>query len=105
MLAEWVTVAKVGELAEGEMMMVEANNEEILLALVEGNYYAMDNWCTHTGGMLDQGFLIGYEVECPIHEGRFDLRTGEPTQFPAEEPMTPYAVRVEGDEILVGPRS
>ena len=103
MLSEFVKVAKVGELAEGEMMMVAPNGEEVLLAHINGDYFAMDNWCSHTGGMLDQGELLGYEVECPIHEGRFDLRTGEATQFPPEEAQQPYAVLIEGDDILVGP--
>ena len=103
MLSEFVKVAKVGDLAEGEMMLVTPNGEEVLLARINGDYFAIDNWCSHTGGMLDQGELLGYEVECPIHEGRFDLRTGEATQYPAEEPQMPYAVRVEGDDILLGP--
>ena len=104
MLGEFVKVAKVGDLADGDMMLVTPNNEEVLLARVNGEYFAVDNWCTHTGGMLDQGELFEYEIECPIHEGRFDVRTGEPTQFPAEEPVTSYAVRIEGDDILVGPQ-
>ena len=103
MLSEFVKVATVGELAEGEMMMVTPNGVEVLLAHIKGEYFAIDNWCSHTGGMLDQGELLEYEVECPIHEGRFDLRTGEATQFPAEEDQQPYAVRIEGDDIFVGP--
>ena len=104
MLKEFVAVAKVGDLAEGQMIMVEPAGEEILLARVNGEYFAIDNWCTHTGGMLSEGFLYGYEVECPIHEGRFDLRTGLATQEPATDPEVAYAVRVEGDDILVGPK-
>ena len=53
--------------------------------------------------MLDQGTLVGIEVECPLHEGRFDLRTGQDTNPPADEPVAAFAVRVEGDDVLVGP--
>ena len=105
-LTGWVTVAKVGDLADNDMMMVTAGPEEILLALVDGNYYAIDNWCTHAGGMLDQGVLHTetLEVECPIHEGYFHLVTGAARLPPAEEDTIAYAVKVEGDDIRIGPQ-
>ena len=105
-LTGWVAVAKIGDLADNDMMMVTAGPEEILLALVDGNYYAIDNWCTHAGGMLDQGVLHAdtLEVECPIHEGYFHLGTGSARLPPAEEDTIAYAVKVEGDDILIGPQ-
>ena len=105
-LTEWVAVAKVGDLDDNDMMMVTAGPEEILLAQVEGRYYAIDNWCTHAGGMLDQGILHAQnlEVECPLHEGYFHLETGAARVPPAEEDAPVYGVKVEGDDILVGPK-
>ena len=105
-LTEWVTVAKVGDLDDNDMMMVTAGPEEILLAQVGGCYYAIDNWCTHAGGMLDQGILHtqNVEVECPLHEGYFHLETGAARVPPAEEDAISYAVKVEGDDILIGPK-
>lgn len=105
-LAEWVTVAKVGDLKDNDMMMVTSGAEEILLAQVNGKYCAIDNWCTHAGGMLDQGILHpdNIEVECPLHEGYFHLETGAARLPPAEEDAIAYDVRVEGDDILVGPK-
>ena len=104
MLTEFTKVATVDELNEGEMMLVVAEDQDILLAKINGEFHAIDNWCSHTAGMLDQGTLVGYEVECPLHEGRFDLRTGLDTNPPAEEPVAAFAVRVEGDDVLVGPK-
>lgn len=101
---EFLKVATVADLADGEMMLVTPGGEEILLARIGGRYFAIDALCTHAFGMLDQGTLSGFEVECPIHEGRFDLRTGQPTREPAEEPVQTYAVQVQGDDILIGPR-
>lgn len=104
MLTQYSKVATVGELEDGEMMLVLAEDQDILLARINGEYFAIDNWCSHTAGMLDQGVLVDYEVECPLHEGRFDLRTGQVTNPPADEPVASFAVRVEGDDILVGPK-
>ena len=106
MLTEFVKVASVGDLEDNQMILVNPGSEDILLARVNGEYFAIDDWCTHAAGMLHQGFLHpeNCEVECPIHEGHFDLRTGEATMLPAEDPEQAYAVRIEGDDILVGPK-
>ena len=105
-LTEWAAVAKVGELADNDIMMVTVGPEEILLAQVQGNYYALDNWCTHAGGMLDQGVLHAdrLEVECPLHEGYFHLESGAARLPPAEEDAIAYSVKVEGDQIFIGPK-
>jgi nitrite reductase/ring-hydroxylating ferredoxin subunit len=100
---EFERVAAVGDLASGEMTLVTANGEDIVLARVGDSYYAVEAICSHAFGMLNEGTLHGHELECPIHEGRFDLRTGEPTHEPADQPITAYEVRVEDDMIHVGP--
>jgi nitrite reductase/ring-hydroxylating ferredoxin subunit len=105
MITEFVKVATIGDLDDNDMMMVEAEGEEYLLARINGEYYCIDNWCTHAQAMLDQGelFPASYEVECPLHEGRIDLRTGEPTSLPIEDGVAHFAVKVEGDAIFIGP--
>ena len=95
---------RVGDLADGEMVQVHAEGEDILLARVGDEFFAIDNWCTHRDGMLDEGELDGYQVECPLHTGRFDVRTGAPTAAPATRPVRAFAVHREDDDILVGPR-
>ncbi|MEX2430775.1 MAG: non-heme iron oxygenase ferredoxin subunit [Dehalococcoidia bacterium] len=106
MLNEFVKVAKVSEIKDNTMVSVSAGGEDILLAKVEGEIFAIDDWCTHAAGMLSMGILHAdtCEVECPIHEGYFDLRTGDATAPPAEEPVVSYEVHVEGDDVLVGPK-
>ena len=107
MLNEFVVVAKMGDLAENMMITVTAGNKDILLANVDGEIFATSDECTHAFGMLSDGDLHSEtcEVQCPIHEGRFDLRTGMATAEPAEEPIQTYEVRIEGDDILVGPKN
>jgi 3-phenylpropionate/trans-cinnamate dioxygenase ferredoxin component len=105
MLSEFVWAAKASDISDGTMTSVTLAGEEVLIASVGGQYYAIDNKCSHQGGWLDQGELLAdrCEVMCPLHDACFDLRTGKPTAEPAKTPVKVYAVRVEGDDILVGP--
>jgi glycine betaine catabolism B len=80
---------------------VEVAGENICLINVEGNHYAIGNVCTHEGGPLVEGTLEGYEVECPWHGSKFDIRTGKVTRPPANEPESTYEVKVEGNDILI----
>ena len=101
---EFVTVAKVGQLPPGSMMLVELGRfERILLVNVNGGYHAVDELCPHSGAALSEGDLYGEVVECPLHSSFFRVRTGEVLTPPASENLTVYQVRVEGDDILVGP--
>ncbi len=103
---EFQRVAKVSDLADGAMVSVKVESTDILLARIGDAYFAIDAWCSHEAGYLLHGTLHAElcEVECPIHESSFDLRTGEATMPPAEDPVPALAVKVEGDDILVGPK-
>ncbi len=106
MLTEFVRVAGVSDVADGAMIGVNVDNEDYLLARIGDTYYATDGWCTHAAGLLFEGYLHPdmCEVECPIHEGIFDLRTGEVTNPPAEEDVRAYEVQVRGEDIFIGPK-
>ena len=106
MLEDFVKVATVADLADGEMIAVAAGAEKILLARAKGEYFAIGNVCSHFHAYLSEGELFPEEceVQCPMHEARFSLRTGEAMEPPAEEPVETYAVKLEGDDILVGPQ-
>ncbi len=103
-MGTFVKVAKTRDLAEGGMVAVTVGDAEVLLARVQGRYYAISNVCSHADAWLDQGDLrpATWEVQCPLHQGRFDLRTGKPTAGPPNQPVRVYDVRVEGEDILVG---
>ena len=101
---EFVKVAKAGQLPPGRMMLVELGRfERILLVNVNGSYHAVDELCPHSGAALSEGDLYGEVVECPLHSSMFRVKTGEVLTPPASEGLTVYQVRVEGDDILVGP--
>ncbi|MBI4354985.1 MAG: non-heme iron oxygenase ferredoxin subunit [Candidatus Omnitrophica bacterium] len=96
-----VTVAKTGEIAPGKVQVIETPTARIAVCNVGGTFYAIDDLCTHDGGSLDQGELVGQEIECPRHGARFNVTTGKPQCLPAVVPVKTYPVRVVGDEVQV----
>jgi 3-phenylpropionate/trans-cinnamate dioxygenase ferredoxin subunit len=98
---EFVMVANVDDLPSGRMICVEMEGRRLLIANVDGTFYATDDTCTHEDASLSSGSLHGDYVKCPLHGSRFSLRTGEPVEEPADEPVNCYTVRVEGNSVLV----
>src|SRR5919107_3529610 len=98
---EFVEVAQNGDLADGEMRSVEVNGKRVLLAVVEGETYAIGAVCTHERAHLDEGALEGHEVYCPRHFSCFDVRTGEALEPPADRPTPVYAVKIDDGKVLV----
>ena len=98
---DFVQVADTKDIPHSKMKEVQVDDENICIANVEGKYYAIGSICTHEGGPLADGTLEGYEVECPWHQSKFDVRTGEVTSPPASEPEPVYEVKVDGNNILI----
>jgi ferredoxin-NADP reductase/nitrite reductase/ring-hydroxylating ferredoxin subunit len=98
---DFVKVANTRDIQPSQMKEVEVNGQNICVVNVEGKYYAIGSICTHEGGPLADGTLEGYEVECPWHNSKFDVRTGEVISPPASEPEPAYEVKVDGNSILI----
>lgn len=98
---EWVTVAVATELSAGSTCTASVHGRDIAIYNVDGQYYATDDVCTHAYARLSLGFLEGHEIECPLHFGRFDIRTGKGLCAPIETDLRTYKVRVEGDKIQI----
>jgi naphthalene 1,2-dioxygenase system ferredoxin subunit len=98
---QWVTVAQLSKLGVGEILGVEIGQKSIALYNVNGEIYATDNICTHAFAMLSDGWLDGDCIECPLHAGRFEVKTGKALGPPVEEDIKVYKVRVAGDDIQV----
>jgi 3-phenylpropionate/trans-cinnamate dioxygenase ferredoxin component len=97
-----VRVASVDELPVGGLKAVLADHTEICLAHAEdGNFYAINDVCTHENFLLSGGELFDLQVECPQHGSRFNLKTGQVTGMPAVIPTKVYPVSVEGGEVFV----
>jgi len=101
---DFVRVSDIKDIQPSTMKAVEVAGEKICVANVEGKYYAIGNVCTHVGGPLAEGTLEGYEIECPWHGSKFDVRSGEPTRPPAKRPEPTYEIKVEGNNLLIGKR-
>jgi 3-phenylpropionate/trans-cinnamate dioxygenase ferredoxin subunit len=101
-MTTWQTVAQASDIPPERVAVFRIGDHDVAVCNVGGEFYAIDDLCTHDGGSLDQGELEGNEIECPRHGARFDVRTGEATQLPAFEPVARHAVRVEGEDIQVG---
>ena len=94
-------VAQAADVPPGTARVVECAGKRLALCNVDGTIYAVDDVCTHDGGSLDQGELIGDEIECPRHGARFNVVTGRVTRLPAMMPLRTYLVRVEDGHVAV----
>jgi nitrite reductase/ring-hydroxylating ferredoxin subunit len=96
-------VGSLAEVRERERMVVEHGAHEILVVALGQEIFAIGNICSHAEVWLDEGDLHPEtgEIECPMHEGRFDLRTGRATALPCERPVPSYAVTIVGNDVLV----
>ena len=100
-MEDYVKVTKGKDIPPSQMKEVEVNGEKICLANMEGKYYAIGNVCTHLGGPLAQGKLEGYEVQCPWHGSRFDIRTGKVVRPPAMRSEPTYEIKIEEDDNIL----
>ena len=97
----WIDVLAVDAVPEGDVTAVMVNGKEIALYEVEGEVYATDNLCTHRAARMSDGFLEGREIECPLHQGRFDVCTGKALCAPLTQDIRTYPVRIENQRIWV----
>lgn len=98
---EWLTVARVEELARFDRRIVDVDGTHIVVFNLDGQYYAIEDVCTHDGGQLTGGTVEGDQIVCPRHGARFCIRTGAALSAPAYEPTSTFPVRVENGVIQV----
>jgi nitrite reductase/ring-hydroxylating ferredoxin subunit len=97
----WRKVARASQLPPGSVRRVVLDGIEIALCNLGGEFFAVDDVCTHAYASLSEGALIGDELECPLHGGRFDVRSGAAKGGIVSEDLRRFAVRVEGDDVLI----
>lgn len=100
-MPRYVTVATTDEIGPGDRDVFEIDDYYIAVFNVDGRYYAVEDLCTHDDGPLADGEMYGFEIECPRHGARFDIRTGEVKRMPAVIPIEHFEVRVEGNDIQI----
>ncbi len=97
----WIDATEETDVPEGDVIGLQVGGRDIALYKVEGQVFATANTCTHGQARLCDGFLEGYEIECPLHQGKFDVRDGRGTCAPVAQDVASYPVRIEGGRILV----
>ena len=100
-MTDFIKVAELDEIDEGELLGIEVDGEPICLARVNGDICAFTDNCTHISGPLNEGELDGDVLTCPWHGAQFYVRTGKVLRGPARQDIQTYPVKIEGNSILV----
>ena len=96
-----VKIAQKGDLSPGEGKVLEAEGQTIALFNVDGTFYAIENTCTHVGGPLGEGALVGDQVTCPWHGAQFNVASGKVLDPPAPSDVKSFVVTIEGSDVLI----
>jgi 3-phenylpropionate/trans-cinnamate dioxygenase ferredoxin subunit len=100
-MSDWVTVARVDEFKPGTRHLVDVDGSQLVVFNLDGQYYAIEDVCTHDGGQLTGGEIEGDQIICPRHGARFCIRTGAALTAPAYEATATFPVRIENGEVQV----
>ena len=95
-------VAAASEITAGQGHRVSVEGCDIAIFLLDGQLHAIDDICTHGFASLCEGFVEGDRIECPLHAGQFEIKTGKAVEAPCVIDLRTYAVRREQDDVLVG---
>lgn len=97
----WTDVSAVDAVLEDDVIGIDLEGKSVALYKVDGEVFATDNICTHGNARLCDGFLEGHEIECPLHQGKFDVRNGKAMCAPLTEDIKIYPVKIEGSRVFV----
>lgn len=100
-MSEFVKVASVSEVPDPGRIVLEINDRFVVLFHVDGQFYCIDDVCTHDGGPLGEGDWDDHQVSCPRHGARFDIRTGQALTMPATQDTVAHEVKVEGSDVWI----
>jgi naphthalene 1,2-dioxygenase system ferredoxin subunit len=97
----WTDAAALDALPDEDVIALQVRDRELAFYAVDGEVYVTDNICTHGHARLSDGFLEGREIECPLHQGRFDVCSGKAMCTPLTEDLRTYPVRIENGRVYV----
>lgn len=98
---EWITLVSVAALAPGMHLAAALDDTQIVVYNLDGEYYAIEDICSHDGGQLTGGAVEGDHIICPRHGAHFCLRTGAALSAPAYEPINTFPLRIENGMVQV----
>lgn len=94
-MSEWIQVAKLDDVPADGTFPATAGGEPVCLYNLDGEIFATHDTCTHGNASLADGFIVEGQIECPFHQGMFDIRTGKATAAPCNVEIKTYPVKVE----------
>lgn len=97
----WTDAAALDAVPDVDVVALQVQGRELAFYGVDGQVYATDNVCTHGHARLCDGFLEGTEIECPLHQGKFDVRSGKAMCAPLTEDLRTYPVKIENGRVYV----
>jgi len=97
----WIDVSAVDAVPEEDVIGIDLEGKSVALYKIDGEVFATDNICSHGNARLCDGFLEGHEIECPLHQGKFDVRNGKAMCAPLTEDIKSYPVKIEGSRVFV----
>ncbi|SBS27692.1 Naphthalene 1,2-dioxygenase/salicylate 5-hydroxylase systems, ferredoxin component [Marinomonas aquimarina] len=97
----WIEIINIDDIPEDDVIGVNVSGQNIALYKVDGEVFATDNLCTHGHALLSDGFLEDGEIECPLHQGRFCVKSGKAMSEPLTEDIKTYATRTEGNQVFL----
>ena len=98
----WRSAVSADTIGDDEIVGLKIDGRDIAVCRHDGTYYAFHNICTHEYACMSDGFVDGDQIECPLHQARFDIRTGKALTAPAEVDLRTYPTKVEADQVYVG---
>jgi len=101
MTKNWIDVADVDSVPVDDVIGIDITGKSLALYRVEGEVFVTDNICTHGQARLCDGFLEGFEIECPLHQGRFDIRDGKAMCAPLTQDVQVYPLKIENGRVLI----
>ena len=93
-MSEWINAVKADKLKPGKHVVVEVDDAMIVIFNLNGEFYALEDVCTHDGSEIASGCVIGENIECPRHGAQFNIKTGEVAAPPAYEPIDTFPLQV-----------
>ncbi len=98
---DWIDALATDDLPADDVLGVTVAGRDVAVYVVGDEVYATDNICTHGHARLCDGFLEGHEIECPLHQGKFDVRDGTPLCDPVSDALRSYPVKIEGGRVFL----
>lgn len=100
-MSDWIRVCTADDIGEEDLIRWDHNGRTFAIYNTEKGFFATDGLCTHQQQHLEEGLVIGTVIECPLHQGRFEITTGKALSAPVCVDLKTYPVKLEGNDVYI----